>query len=505
MTASSFHQPRTTSASEPPPGCPAHARSGNPDGLARLFGPEAAEDPMGLYERLRARHGPVAPVLLDGDLPAWIVLGYREILEVVGTPSRFSRDSRIWRWFREGKVPQNSPLLPMIAWQPVCLFLDGEERHRLRLALNESLERFNRRGIRRHITRFTHQLVDDFAARGEADLADDFAEHLPMLVMTQLLGMPDAYGPQLVEASRDMVAGTETSVASNDFIVDTLQQLTRRKREKPGDDVTSWLLEHSSKLTDEEVWNHLRVILIAANETTVNLLKSTLRMVLTDPRCHASLAGGQMTLPDVVEQVLWSEPPLMTIPGRWAAVDTEVGGQKIEAGDMLLLGLGAGNHDPAIRPDLSVPLHGNRSHLAFSSGPQECPGQDIGRAIADTGIDTLLTRLPDLQLSVPEEELHWQSGWMTRHLTSLPVKFTPPRSDASAASAGPGDTDAEVPRPLQDTADATGLDAGNEPLVQAPSVQAPSVRAPSASAPTAAVPTARASWWDSLKAWLRRR
>ncbi|MFI0260672.1 cytochrome P450 [Streptomyces sp. NPDC017056] len=492
MTSSTPEQPRTAWAPTPPPGCPAYARFGAADGLARLFGPEAAEDPMGLYERLRARHGAVAPVLLDGDLPAWLVLGYREILEVAGTPARFSRDSRNWRWFREGRVPPDSPLLPMIAWQPVCLFLDGDERTRLRLAVTDSLERFNRRGIRRHITRFTHQLIDGFAERGEADLAEEFCEHLPMLVLTQLLGMPDEYGPRLVAASRDMVAGTETSVASNAFIVETLKELVRRKRGGRGHDVTSWLIEHTSGLTDEEVWNHLRVILIAANETTVNLLKSTLRMVLTDPRCHASLAGGQMTLPDVVEQVLWSEPPLMTIPGRWAAVDTEVGGQKVEAGDMLLLGLAAGNHDPAVRPDPSVPLHGNRSHLAFSSGPQECPGQNIGRAIADTGIDALLARLPDVRLSVPEEQLRWQSGWMTRHLTSLPVTFTAPRSPGRTASDGPARTSAKSGRPLRSAPD-SGSGHAAEPVVPFPSVVSPLVP----------VRRRRTSWWVSFKAWLR--
>ncbi len=485
MTASFPDQSRTTSASGPPPECPAHARFGDPAGLVRLLGPEAAADPMGLYERLRAKHGPVAPILLDGDLPAWIVLGYREVLEVAGTPSRFSRDSRTWRWFREGKVPPDFPLLPMIAWQPVCLFLDGAERDRLRLAVTDSLERFNRRGIRRQITRSAHQLIDGFAARGEADLVGEFSEQLPMLVLTQLLGMPDDYGPRLVEASRDMVAGTETSVASNEFIVETLQQLVRRKRGNPGHDITSWLLEHPSALTDEEVWNHLRVILIAANETTVNLLKSTLRMVLTDPRCHASLAGGQMTLPDVVEQVLWSEPPLMTIPGRWAAVDTEIGGQQVEAGDMLLLCLAAGNHDPAVRPDPSVPLHGNRSHLAFSSGPQECPGQNIGRAITDTGIDTLLARLPDVGLSIPEEQLRWKSGWMTRHLTSLPVTFTRPRNGSPTVSPGP---------------DAAILTTTRAVLPVPP---APHQPPPPAMAPPAPATRRRTSWWGSLKAWLR--
>ncbi|WP_052866109.1 cytochrome P450 [Streptomyces niger] len=493
MTSSSPDRTRTTSPSGPPPECPAHAGAGSTDGLARLFGPEAAADPMGMYERLRAEHGPVAPVLLDGDLPAWLVVGYREILEVAGTPGRFSRDSRTWRWFKEGKVPPDSPLLPMIAWQPVCLFLDGAERDRLRTAVTDSLSRFHHQGIRRHIIRFAHQLTDEFSERGKADLVAEYTEQLPMLVLTQLLGMPDEFGPRLVAASRDMVAGTETSVASNEFIVETLADLVRRKRKDLGQDIASWLIEHPSGLTDEEVWNHLRVILIAANETTVNLLKSTLRMVLTDPRCHASLAGGQMVLPDVVEHVLWTEPPLMTIPGRWAAVDTEIGGQKVEAGDMLLLGLAAGNHDPAARPDPSAPLYGNRGHLAFSSGSQECPGQNIGRAIADTGIDTLLARLPDARLSIPETDLRWVSGWMTRHLTSLPVTFTPgPRhfsaSDDGAAGTVPG------PGAPSDARDAAA--PGSEPAADAPLPPVPPY-------PSTPPHRSRRSWWGSLRAWLR--
>jgi hypothetical protein len=113
-----------------------------------------------------------------------------------------------------------------------------------------------------------------------------------------------------------------------------------------------------------------------------------------------------------------------------------LGGREIKAGDMLLLGLAAGNTDPEIRPDLSVPVHGNRSHLAFSGGPHECPGQDIGRAIADTGIEALLARLPDLELAVSEGELTWRGTLMSRHLTALPVAFRPRTPDGSDAKPG---------------------------------------------------------------------
>ncbi|MET8073029.1 cytochrome P450 [Streptomyces sp. NPDC005271] len=412
----------------PPVQCPAHAALAD-RGLVNLFGPENAKDPMGLYERLRAEHGAVAPVRLDGDVPAWLLLGYRENLEVARTPSRFSRDSRLWNVWEEGAIAADSPLLPVLAWQPMCTFADGEEHERLRAALTESMGRFDRRGIRRHITRFTHQLVNDFCADGHAELVSAFAQHLPMLVLTHLLGMPDEDGPRLVEAVRDLVQGTETAVRSDRYITEALEKLVERRRTSPDEDLASWLLTHPSELTEEEVVHHLRLVLLTGYETTANLMANTLRMVLTDPRFRASLAGGHMTLPDAIEHVLWNEPPLAVIPGRWATGDTELGGQQIKAGDMLMLGLAAGNVDPAIRPEIAAPMYGNRSHLAFSGGPHECPGQDIGRAITDTAIDTLLLRLPDLRLAVEESELSWLASWISRRLVALPAEFTPRRAE----------------------------------------------------------------------------
>ncbi|KIZ18903.1 cytochrome P450 [Streptomyces natalensis] len=407
----------------PPPGCPAHGLG--TEGIRRLYGPEAEADPRGLYETLRAEHGAVAPVLVHGDLRAWLVLGHRENLDVVRTPSRFSRDPRRWRAAQEGEVTPDHPLSPMTTWSPVCNFSDGSEHQRLRGAVTASLERFDRRGIRRSVKRFANQLIDAFAETGRADLVDDFAEQLPMLVMTQIVGAPEDYGPRLVRAGRDMIRGTGTAVESSMYVTDILTQLVARKRELPGPDLTSWLLEHEARLSDEEVMAHVRLILIAAFETTANLIANALLMMLTDRRFRSSLSGGNMTLPDALEQVLWDAPPLTAVLGRWATGNTQLGGQHIKAGDMLLLGVVAGNVDPEVRPDLSVPVHGNRSHLAFSGGPHECPGQDIGRAIADTGIDTLLARLPDLDLAVPEGELQWDSSLMSHHLRALPAAFTP--------------------------------------------------------------------------------
>ncbi|QIJ66143.1 cytochrome P450 [Streptomyces sp. JB150] len=411
---------QTLSDTETPRGCPVGHGGGD---LTRLYGPEAATDPVGIYERLREEHGPVAPVLLEGDVPAWLVLGYRDNRRVLDTPWQFSRDARIWRDWREGRVEETSPLVPMLAWRPDCVSQDGEPHRRLRGAVTDGLQAAAARGIRRHATHFANKLVDAFADAGRADLVADYAEYLPMLVLTRILGLAEREGRRLVESCAQVLKGGEEAVAHNDRIMEILGELAERKRAEPGSDFTTALLEHPAGLDTDEVISHLRLVLIAAHTTTSNLLARVLQLILTDVSRLSGLTSGQLNISAVVEEVMWNSPPLAVMPGRFAAADLELGGHHIQEGDLLVLGLAAGNLDPEIRPDAGVSVQGNQSHLAFSSGPHECPGQNIGQAIIETAVDTLLHRLPGLRLSVPPEELTSTASTWESRLDSLPVEF----------------------------------------------------------------------------------
>ena len=414
----------------PPPGCPAHGMG--PGGLRRLYGPEA-EDLAAVYEKLRAEHGAVAPALLHDDVPIWVVLGHGENMHMVRNPSHYSRDTRLWTALNDGTIKPDHPLMPHIAWEPICCHAEGDEHLRLRGAVMGAMSTIDYRGIRRHINRATQHLVNRFCEEGRADLVGQFCEQLPMAVMCEILGMPEEFNDRIVQAARDMLKGTETAIASNAYIMDVLTRLTVRRRAEPNEDFTSHLINHPARLNDKEVGQHLRVVLVVAFESTANLLANVLRVVLTDPRFRAQLNGGQMTVPEAVEQSLWDEPPFSTILGYFAKQDTELGGQRIRKGDGLLLGIAPGNVDPRVRPDLKANMQGNRSHVAFSGGPHECPGQDIGRAIADVGVDALLANLPDIQLACEEHELRWRGSISNRHLVELPVEFTPkPQQDVTA-------------------------------------------------------------------------
>ncbi|UXY31441.1 cytochrome P450 [Streptomyces sp. HUAS TT20] len=402
-----------------PRGCPVAHGSGE---LARLYGPEAATDPLGIYERLRKEHGSVAPVLLEGDIPAWLVLGYRDSRRVLDNPRQFARDARTWRDWREGRVAETSALIPMLGWRPDCVSQDGEPHRRLRGAVSDVLQAAAGRGIRRHATHFANKQIDAFAVNGRADLVADYADYLPMLVMTRILGLAEAEGRRLVESCAQVLKGGEDAVVHDGRIREIFGELAERRRSEPASDLATDLLEHHAALDHDEVVHHLRVVLIAAHVTT-NLLARVLQLILTDASRLSGLISGQLNISAVVEEVMWNSPPLAVLPGRFAASDVELGGHRIEEGDLLVLGLAPGNLDPEVRPDPGVSVQGNQAHLAFGAGPHECPGQTIGQSMIEVAVDVLLHRLPGLRLAVPAEELTTTASTWDSRLDRLPVEF----------------------------------------------------------------------------------
>ncbi|MEE1928456.1 cytochrome P450 [Streptomyces sp. TRM 70351] len=403
-----------------------------------LYGPQLDGDALPqLYEELRQRHGPVAPVTIAPGIDAWLVLGHRELLRLTREEQDFSHDPRRWTLLREGRVPPDSPILPMVGWRPALLFADGQQHRRMRAAVADALSRVNGHELRRTVRTAAERLIVSFAERGEADLVPHYARRLPLQVITTLLGLDDRTGQQLVQAIAGTVAANADSVNASRRMGAILMRLIEEKRRAPGDDVTSALLRHPARLSDEEVLHNLVVMFVAGNQTTVNWIATTLRILLTDPGFRSSLAGGRLSVDDALDLVLWRFPPTQNFPARYATRDLRFGGQDVRAGDMLILGLAAANTDPEVLPPGGRPVVGNRSHLAFGAGPHTCPAQDPARLIARTAVDTIRHRLPDMELSVPERELAWVKSPWSKGLAALPVRFTDPRLSLPDAAPHP--------------------------------------------------------------------
>jgi cytochrome P450 len=171
----------------------------------------------------------------------------------------------------------------------------------------------------------------------------------------------------------------------------------------------------------------------AGHLPTADWIGNSIRLMLTDDRFAAALSGGRHSVAEAMNEVLWEDAPTQILAGRWAARDTTLGGQTLRAGDMLLLGLAAANADPLIRQDLGTAgggQSGNSAHLSFGHGEYRCPfpAQEIAEILARTGIEVLLDRLPDIDLTVPAEALVRRPSSFLRGMTSLPVGFTPVRT-----------------------------------------------------------------------------
>jgi cytochrome P450 len=389
-----------------------------------LYGPHFQRESKRLYAEMRNTHGPVAPVLLDDDVPAWLVLGYREVHYVTSNPQLFGRDSR--RWNAWDRIPPDWPLLPLIAYQPAVFFSEGAEHQRRSRALENALAGVDQFTLRGQAQRVADRLIDAFAGSGEADLITQYADAVPLPVVTQMIGVPDAETAALIhDVTTAHTAGADANEAYA-RIRGTVQRLVRFKRDNPGADVTSRLLADPVALTDDEATEDLQHVMNAGQLPTAYWIGNTLRLMLTDDRFALTLSGGRRSVGQALNEVLWEDTPTQNFPGRFAICDLQLGGRQIRTGDLVLISLAAANHDPLVRRDPQASV-GNQAYMSFSRGEHGCPyaAQQIAEVIAEAAIEVLLDRLPDVRLSVPADTLTWRPSPLFRGLMALPVEFTP--------------------------------------------------------------------------------
>ncbi|MGW8554523.1 cytochrome P450 [Streptomyces tubercidicus] len=416
----------------PPPGCPAHAGGER----VPLHGPEFAAAPDAFYDMLR-QYGPTAPVELAPGVEAELVTEYATALHVLQNPDTFARDSRRWRALNEGRVPLDSPVLPMMMYRPNSMFSDGAEHLRLRQAVTESFGRLDTHRVSRHVDRVAAYLTDQFSARGKADLISDYAQLLPLLVFNDLFGCPAEIGDRLISAISNLFDGVDAERA-NEVMAGALFELVALKRVTPGEDITSWLMQHPSRLSDEEMVHQLALLIGAGTEPVQNLIANALRLLLSDEQFAGG--GGDLLVEDAINEVLWNSPPIANYATHYPVHEVELSGNKLAAGTPVLVSFAAANGDPSLSATRQT--FSKRAHLAWGAGPHACPAKDPALLISIRAIEKLLNTLPDIELGVPAETLTWRPGPFHRALNALPARFTPVRSERrgpqSGAANGPG-------------------------------------------------------------------
>ncbi|MFJ4773687.1 cytochrome P450 [Streptomyces uncialis] len=408
MDAHSGSTPQT-----PPPGCPMH--QGQP---TALYGEDFAADPDWFYDRMRAA-GPVAQVELAPGVDATLVIQHETALRVLQNPALFVRDSRRWNALNDGRIPMDSPVLPMMFYRPNSLFSDGAEHLRFRKATTDSLNRINVSRLGRDVERVADYLIDQFSERGSADLLNDYARLLPLLLFNQLFGCPADIGDRMTRGIAGIFDGGEGALRANDELTSSLLELVALKRRNPGDDVTTWLVQHPAGLNDEELKDQLVVMLSAGIEPVSSLICSSVLLLLS----AEGTRGAGMLVEDAMDNVLWNNPPIANYATHYPVQDISLGETTLRANDPVVISFAAANTDPTLT-DARLTLS-KGAHLAWGAGPHACPAKSPAQLITLTAIERILNALPDLTLSLPEEKLEWRPGPFHRAPVAMPVHFSP--------------------------------------------------------------------------------
>jgi cytochrome P450 len=393
---------------------------------ARLYGPEFALDPAEVYARIRREHGRVAPVLLEGDVPAWLVLAYREVHHVTSNPQLFSRSSSLWNLWDQ--IPPDWPIAPLMTPAPSVIYAQGADRQRRSGAVSDAFEETDRIELSRTCERTADQLIDAFAGDGQADLIAQYAMQLPIMVISRLYGLPESEVPGMTADLLVMSTATDTAaVEANQRVMARMAQLVQDQRAQPGAGLTGRLVRHPAGVTDDELIVDMFVLMIFGQAPTADWIGNTLRLMLVDDQFSLALQGGRSSVAEALNEVLWKDTPIQQAIGRFPTQDCELAGRRIAKGDMLILGLASANADPQVGPDSFVNIGANRAHMSFSHGEHACPVgvPEVAEVIARTAVEVLLDRIPDVELAVPGGMPRWKQTSIMRGLESLPVAFTP--------------------------------------------------------------------------------
>nr|WP_128983586.1 cytochrome P450 [Streptomyces roseicoloratus] len=408
-----------------------------------LFTWEFATDPYPAYAWLR-EHAPVHKATLPSGVEAWLVTRYGDARQALAD-QRLSKNPAHHDEPAHAKGKTGIPGERKAELMTHLLNIDPPDHTRLRRLVSKAFTPRRVAEFAPRVQELTDRLIDGFAGRGSADLIHEFAFPLPIYAICDLLGVPREDQDDFRDWAGMMIrhgGGPRGGVArSVKKMRGYLAELIHRKREGLGeggdDDLISGLIrasDHGEHLTENEAAAMAFILLFAGFETTVNLIGNGVYALLRNPgqraRLQDSLAAGETGLLETgVEELLRYDGPVELATWRFATEALSIGGQRIPAGDPVLVVLAAADRDPARfdEPDTLDLARRDNQHLGYGHGIHYCLGAPLARLEGQTALATLLTRLPDLRLGADPAELRWRGGLIMRGLRTLPVEFTPVR------------------------------------------------------------------------------
>ncbi|MEU5266180.1 cytochrome P450 [Amycolatopsis sp. NPDC021455] len=381
-------------------------------------------DGFGPVEELaRARDGEgVLRVVTPFGVPAYLVLRYEDVREVLSDAARFSSAVAGLPGAAQGSEDEQASLRA-----GNLIGLDPPEHTRLRRMLTPEFTVRRMRRLEPRITEIVESALDDLERAGKpADLVAHFALPVPSLVICELLGVPYADRAEFQDRSSrllDISLPMEDRITARREDRAYMASLVARARAEPGEDMLGMLVrEHGDDLTTDELIGIASLLLLAGHETTSNMLSLGTLALLQHPDQLAMIREDPSRVEPAVEELLRWLSIVHSLPPRTTTTDVELAGQKIPAGSLVLLSLPAANRDGAFigEADTLDITRGAAGHVAFGHGLHHCLGAPLARMEMRIAFPALLKRFPRLAVAEPVEFRHFT---VVFGLKSLPVTW----------------------------------------------------------------------------------
>jgi cytochrome P450 len=389
-----------------------------------LTDPDVVADPYPSFARARTR----APVQWHEGLGLWLAFTHAESNAVL-------RDRRLGRIWRDREPAERFASFNLIH-RNALLEMEPPDHTRLRRLVSAAFARGHVERLRPWVQRLAGELVDGLVERSggtePVDVLSGMAEELPVAVIAELLGVPEADRPLLRPWSNAIVKMYEygrtaqledaAERAAAEFVAH-LRGRVEHARRSPGDDLISHLVQvrdaDGDRLTDDELVTTCILLLNAGHEATVNVSGNGLLALLEHPDQLARLRDDPGLLPTAVEELMRFDSPLQLFE-RTATTDVELGGGTVREGQKVAALLGAANRDPAVfaEPDRLDVGRSDNPHVTFGAGVHFCIGAPLARVELQASFGALLERTSRLELG---GEPVRRPEFVIRGLAELPV------------------------------------------------------------------------------------
>jgi cytochrome P450 family 142 subfamily A polypeptide 1 len=384
-----------------------------------LSGAFYGREPHDAYAWMRAN----APVYYDEPNDLWGVASYAAVKQASVDTESFSSAQGI------------RPKLPQL---PMMIDFDAPEHVRRRRLVSEGFTPKRVRAMEDNLRRACDAIIDAVCEKGSCDFVKDIAAPLPIIVIGDMLGVAPTDRADLLRWSDDMLkalGSPDPSLldgAANAFVEYTgyINTVFEDRRRRGSTDDLVGVLCHAEidgdSLDDDSLIHETLLILIGGDETSRHVISGGMEELMAHPDQMARLAADPELMPGAVEEMLRWVTPIKNM-ARTATRDVELDGATIAAGQELILLYPSANRDGAVfenADDFSITRSPN-PHMAFGFGAHFCLGNQLARLELKVMIDRLLTRLPDLHLTVDRSALPRREANFVSGIEAMPVAFTP--------------------------------------------------------------------------------